>query len=335
MADRRDPLERAAGPNEDLQGIATWEPRSAIDRLLARYLSPLIRAAVVAVALLLFVLELLLFGFQILTNPGSALVLVLFPLSVIPALLLVGYVWYNDITTEPVVLMLVTFLLGIVLATFPTVVNTVVATGIESLVPSGPVRTGVEILNFYLVVAPGEELAKLGAVYAYVYWKDDFDTVVDGAVYGAVAGLGFATIENVSYILQTLASASSVVELVVGGGVTTVVRSIAGPGHVIWTGIAGFYLGLAKFNEEHALPLVFKGLFLAVLLHGTYNSLVTVLSGVVDSVSPVLFPVVFGFIILYHVGGFVFLLVKLRRYRKAYERVGPGPDAAPVENLGR
>jgi RsiW-degrading membrane proteinase PrsW (M82 family) len=331
MADRRDPLERAAGPDEDLQGIATWEPRSVIDRLLARYLSPLIRAAVVAVALLLFVLELLLFGFQIVTNPGSAIVVVLFPLSVFPALALVGYVWYNDITTEPVLLMIATFLLGIVLATFPTVVNTVVIAGINEFVPSGPVRTVVEILNFFLIVGPGEEIAKLGAVYAYVYWKDDFDTVVDGAVYGAVAGLGFATIENVSYILQTLAGASSVPELVLSGGVITVVRSIAGPGHVIWTGIAGYYLGLAKFNDEYGLPLAFKGLTLAILLHATYNSLTTVLSGVLNSVSPLLFPVLFGFIVLYHLGGFAFLLIKIRRYRQAYERVSPGPGAAPVD----
>lgn len=341
MAERKDPLVHAADGSTDLHGIATWEPRSLLDRFFAHYTVPLVRLSVVLVAALLFGVELLLIVLQVISSPGSILVVVLFPLSVIPALLIAGYVWYTDITSEPWLLLIATYVLGVLLATFPTVTNTVTAVLIDQFVPGGLIGYIVSVAHFYLVVAPGEEAAKLGAVFAYVYWKDDFDTVVDGAVYGAVAGLGFATIENATYILRVLADSSGVVELVLGGGVITVLRSIAGPGHVIWTGIAGYYLGLAKFNDEHTLPLILKGLFVAILLHGTYNSVLTSIdgvAGVLGSGSPILAGVLglgltVGFILVFHTLSFGYLFVRLRRYRKAYAEASPGEDAAPVSEL--
>jgi RsiW-degrading membrane proteinase PrsW (M82 family) len=335
MAERRDPLEVAADASRDLQGIATWEPRSLLDRLLDRYTWPLVRLAVVLLACLLFLVELVLLGFQVLNNPESALVVVLFPLSVLPAAALAGYVWYTDITSEPWPLLVGTYVLGVLLATFPTVVNTATIVAIEQLVPGGLVGYLVQVAHFFLVVAPGEEAAKLAAVFTYAYWHDDFDSVVDGAVYGAVAGLGFATIENVTYILQTLATTQGVVELVVGGGIITVVRSIAGPGHVIWTAIAGYYLGLAKFNDEHWLAITVKGLLVAIVLHGFYNAATTTIGTAGEALGLGVVSVVatFAFILLYHGATFGYLFVRLQRYRRAYADASPGPEAAPVDDV--
>jgi RsiW-degrading membrane proteinase PrsW (M82 family) len=329
MAERPDPLKHEADDERDLHGIATWEPRSLLDRLLARYTWPMVRLAVVALAGLLFVGELVLLALQAINDPETLLVVFLFPISVVPAAILAGYVWYTDVTTEPWMLLVGTFVLGVVLATFPTVVNTLTALVIEQFVPDGAVRYLVEVAHFFLVVAPGEEAAKLAAVFTYAYWHEEFDTVVDGAVYGAVAGLGFATIENVSYIAQALASTSGIPELVVGGGVVTVVRSAAGPGHVIWTALAGYYLGLAKFNEEYWLAITVKGLFVAVLLHGFYNTVQTTIGSVVGA-SFLTLAVSIGFAIVYHTAVFGYLFVRLRRYRKAYAAASSGPDGASV-----
>jgi len=332
MADRPDPLAHAADDEQDLQGIATWEPRSLVDRLLARYTWPLVRLSVVVLAALLFAVELLLFALQILSDPGTALVVVLFPLSVLPAAALALYVWYTDITTEPWLLLVGTFVLGVLLATFPTVVNTVTIIAIEQFVPRGPLRFVVQVVHFFLVVGPGEEAAKLAAVFTYAYWHDEFDSVVDGAVYGAVAGLGFATIENVSYIIQTLATTSGVVELFVGGSIITLVRSVAGPGHVIWTALAGYFLGLAKFNDEYWLAITLKGLLVAVLLHAVYNTTTTTIGAVFGNTVLTLVASL-GFAVVYHTAAFGYLIVRLRRYRKAYAEASPGGDAAPVEEL--
>lgn len=335
MPDRPDPLGHAAGEDVDLHGLVTWEPRTLLDRALARYTWLVIRLAVVALALLLFLGELILFGLQIMSNPGSALVVVLFPLSVIPAAILAGYVWYTDIENEPWLLLVGTYVLAVLLATFPTVVNTITRVAIEVFVPQGPVRLLVDVANFYLVVAPGEEAAKLAAVFTYAYWHADFDSVVDGAVYGAVAGLGFATIENVSYIIQVLASTGGPLELIVGGGIITVVRSIAGPGHVIWTAIAGWYLGLAKYNEEYRMAIIAKGLLIAIVLHGTYNTAMTLFGQLGGALGLGIgrLGLTLGFALLFHLAAFAYLFLKLRRYRRAYAEASPGPDPAPVSDL--
>jgi hypothetical protein len=53
MPERPDPLQHAADGEQDLQGIATWEPRSLLDRFLDRYTWPLLRMSVVALAIAL------------------------------------------------------------------------------------------------------------------------------------------------------------------------------------------------------------------------------------------------------------------------------------------
>lgn len=330
-----DPAESTAGEDWDGHGVTTWEPRTLVDRLLVRYTSTVLRGAVVAVGSLIFVAVLFVLLVQVVLNPGSALVVVLFPVSVAPALVLVYYVRRQDITTEPLFLLAATYLLGIVLASFPYLINTLTS-AVLSPVRSVPVLGfAVQTAQFFLIVGPIEEVAKLSAVYLYVYRKPQFDTVVDGAVYGAVAGLGFATIENVSYIVQTLSTADSTVGLLVQGGVVTTTRSFAGPGHVLWTGLAGYFLGLAKFNDEYALPLVVKGLGVATLVHAVYNTTATGLSGALSFVGV---PGVVGFagtlvfITVYHgtVGGYLF--GKLRRYNDVHTDASAETSATEAGN---
>lgn len=332
---RPEPLTHAADDSQDLRGITTWEPRSIFDRLLANYTWPLMRAVVVVLALVIFGLVLLLLAAQIVLAPQALWAFALFPLSVIPALLIGGYVWYTDVTREPVLLLLATFLLGVVLSAFPFVINTLVGTLIAPLLEVPVLGFFVEAAYFFLIVAPVEEAVKIGAVFAYVYWKDQFDTVVDGAVYGAVAGLGFATIENFSYIVQVLAETEGAVDLVVGAGVITGLRGIVGPGHVIWTALAGYYLGLAKFNREYALPLAVKGLLIAIILHAVYNTSTSAIGRVGEALGlgGLALLATIGFILVYHGAVFVYLFVRLRRYRLAYAEASPGEEAAPVSEL--
>lgn len=341
----RDPIEFAADDERDLHGIATWEPRSWLDKFLALYLGPMLRVSVVLLGLVIFGLVSLFLLIQVVMNPRSLIFVVLFPISVLPALLLTGYVWYTDITREPVLMLVATYLLGIVLASFPYLINTM--TSLAMNIAAGQLPPGVaqdpvlaffaQSGQFYLVVAPVEEVAKLAAVFMFVYWRADFDSVIDGVVYGAIAGLGFATIENISYIIQVVAGADSIGGVIILGGFVTTVRSIAGPGHVIWTGIAGYFLGLAKFNEDYALALTVKGLLIAAILHGTYNTVTTGI-GLVMSVFGTIggiigLVVTIGFILVYHTAWFGYLFWKIRTYRKAYAEVTPGDTPADVSDI--
>ena len=321
MDDSRDPVESAADGRLDLYEIADWEERTSVDGAAVALYWLLIRAAkwvVVAVALGILAG---IGGLAALSDPAVGLLTVL---SAIPAAALTVYVYYSDVTTrEPLSLLVTTFLLSILLATFAALVNSYAQRFFEPLGVLGMP------LFFFLIVGPGEETVKLLAVRLYAYTDDRFDAVVDGAVYGAIAGLGFATIENSIYILQRLSESGALAELSFGltaittGGDITALRALAGPGHVIYSATAGYYLGLAKFNPDNRGPIVVKGLLLATVIHATYNTTVGPGSYLVSSLTGL--PDLGGFLVyvlLYDgVFGF-FILRKLWRYRHAYNETG-------------
>ncbi len=322
MSGRRDPIEEATDGATDLYDVATWEVRGPLDRLSsAIYTLGVVggRAAVVVAAVLILLSQLALGSLGGVARPAVTGLTIA---SVVPALLLAVYVRRADVTTsEPVGLLAVTFLLGVLFATFAAVVNTALqpffaVLGFLGLVPF-----------FYLVVGPVEETVKWLAVRLFAYRSSSFDAVVDGAVYGAVAGLGFATIENALYISQEVdVVGAGGLELVRQGGELAGLRALAGPGHVIYSAFAGYYLGLAKFNPGNGGPIVVKGLLIAALIHGTYNTLVAP----VVALSVVLVPGVtefvgfLGYVVAFD-GLFGYLLYrKLRRYRRAFERAHDG-----------
>jgi len=334
MAGRRDPVERAAEEDEDLYDVATWERRTALDRFAALVYRLVVlagRVAVVLAALGILVAQFALGGLSAAATDPRVVALV--PLSVLPALALAAYVWRSNVTTrQPLALLVGTFLLGVLFAMFAAVVNGLFGAVFGLL---GAIGTP---LFFYLVVAPVEETVKLLAVRLHAFRSDHFASVVDGAVYGAAAGLGFATIENYLYIARGLQSASGGEQALVGAvtGVAAV-RALAGPGHVIYSAIAGYYLGLAKFNREQAGPILVKGLLLAAFVHGTYNVLVGVVPGLLGATlawadSPVVGYV--GFVVAYDGLFGLVLYRKLRTYARAYRRAtepaGEAGDPAAV-----
>ena len=324
MADERDPVERAADGSQDLYDIATWEERTSFDGASVALYWLLTRAAKWFVVLIALVLLVAIGGLAAVSEPAIGLLTLL---SVLPALALTGYVYYADVTTrEPLSLLVATFLLSILFATFAAIINTLFRPFFEPF--------GILGLTFYffLIVGPGEEAVKMLAVRLYAYTDSRFDSVVDGAVYGAIAGLGFATIENSLYIVRRLAETGELADITVGlgalatGGDITAIRALAGPGHVIYSAVAGFYLGLAKFNPENRGPIILKGILIAALIHATYNSVsglavvsISSLTGLPQLAS------FFVFVIVFDAVFGLYLLRKIWRYRRVYRRVRAAP----------
>jgi RsiW-degrading membrane proteinase PrsW (M82 family) len=151
-----------------------------------------------------------------------------------------------------------------------------------------------------------------------------------------MAGLGFATIENALYITRNLMSSgldlgvASGVGIIGAGGTITAVRALAGPGHVIYSAIAGYYLGLAKFNRKNAGPIVVKGLILASLIHATYNTTVGIGAAIISSLTGLgSLPSFLVYVLIYDGIFALYLVRKIRRYSHAYHEVyGPRPSAS-------
>ena len=330
MSDQRDPVEAAADETRDLYDVATWEERTSVDGAAVALYWLLTRAAKWFVTLLALVILVGIGGLTALTEPAvGALTL----LSVVPALILTGYVYYSDVTTrEPLSLLVTTFILSILFATFAAIVNSYAR---SFFAPLG----GFGLLLFYfLIVGPGEETVKLLAVRLYAYTDSRFNSVVDGTVYGAISGLGFATIENSLYIVSQLEEMGELADISLGlgaivvGGDIAAIRALAGPGHVIYSAIAGYYLGLAKFNPDNRGPIIVKGLLIAAAIHGTYNSTVGIASAVIAAVTglpPLL--AFFAFVIVFDGIFGLFLLRKIWRYRSEYRAVDAGSPRRSTE----
>jgi protease PrsW len=93
-----------------------------------------------------------------------------------------------------------------------------------------------------------EELAKCFALLVlFRELKDEFDGVVDGVVYAAMVGLGFAMIENVQYY------GAAISEGVESSVVTFVLRGVVSPfAHPLFTAMFG--IGLGYVRERHGHP---------------------------------------------------------------------------------
>ncbi|MFC1655993.1 PrsW family intramembrane metalloprotease [Patescibacteria group bacterium] len=130
----------------------------------------------------------------------------------------------------------------------------------------------------FIFVAVTEETLKYWVVKRKAYDHPAFNEHFDGIVYGVVASLGFAALENILYVME-------------GGIYIGIIRALlAVPAHALFGAIMGYYIGLAKFAKhpgEEKL-LLRKGLILAIIFHGLYDFLLFTLSPIAIFVIPLL-----------------------------------------------
>ncbi|MBW9119191.1 PrsW family intramembrane metalloprotease [Microbacterium trichothecenolyticum] len=136
----------------------------------------------------------------------------------------------------------------------------------------GPATTGArEVLQTVVQAPVVEEFAKgLGVFLIFATARRAFDGPVDGIVYGALVGAGFAFTENIQYFA---------VSFIEGGAAETTMtfflRGILSPfAHVMFTSVTGFALGLAArrgLSAAQAIGPGLLGLAGAIALHAFWN----------------------------------------------------------------
>ncbi|HPR64850.1 MAG TPA: PrsW family glutamic-type intramembrane protease [Thermoanaerobaculia bacterium] len=110
-----------------------------------------------------------------------------------------------------------------------------------------------------------EELVKFYVVHQGVAYRKEFREPMDGIIYGTAAALGFATVENIFYIIQAY-----LLDTLVATAVLRTVLSV--PGHALWAVMWGYPLGMAAFlPRSEAVNATIVGLILAILCHGAFN----------------------------------------------------------------
>ena len=106
---------------------------------------------------------------------------------------------FDPYEKEPPLLMVGVFLWGLIVAAGSALlINTAFGIGFVFLTGSEALAMG----GTAVVVAPlVEETVKgLAVLGVFLYFRHEFDSVVDGVIYGSLVGFGFAAAENVNYI---------------------------------------------------------------------------------------------------------------------------------------
>lgn len=186
----------------------------------------------------------------------------MFLLAILPGIVLFVVVWRSDkIEKEPGGLLLKLFLFG-ALTTISAIVIGLAGEAIFGFIGKGSMLY-IFIDNF-LLTALVEEAGKY-VVLKKLTWKHPaFDHTFDAVVYAVTASLGFATLENMIYLIDAG----------IGTGIMRAVMSV--PGHAIYGVFMGYYYGMAKTAEvngddRNSKLYLKKALIIPVLLHGFYD----------------------------------------------------------------
>ncbi|MEI6502368.1 MAG: PrsW family glutamic-type intramembrane protease, partial [Armatimonadota bacterium] len=147
--------------------------------------------------------------------------------AIAPGLFWLWYFWHRDrLEPEPRRLVAKVFCIGALV-----------------VIPAGLLETLVPEPYTTVLAAPVfEELAKFLVVFWGVYRCLQFDEPMDGIVYATAAALGFATAENIAYVLGAGAGEAA--------GIAFVRAILSVPGHALWGCLWGYGLGRMKFLDR-------------------------------------------------------------------------------------
>ena len=226
------------------------------------------------VALLLGLIVLFLIGVE--TGPVALLIGMVSATVPVP-LYLVLVLWIDRYEAEPAWMLATAFFWGALVAVFLAfLLNT--ASDIAVQLMTNSVRAG---RTFAAVISAPivEESAKALILVIFFFWKkDEFDGVIDGIVYAAMAGLGFAMTENIQYYGKAVMEAG-------GGGLTLVfiLRGALAPfSHPMFTSLTGIGLGLARQSQNKVVKWIapIMGLLAAISMHSIWNGSGAIFGGV-------------------------------------------------------
>ena len=181
----------------------------------------------------------------------------LLALAVAPGIAICIFIYFKDkYNKEPLVLLIMSFILGMLSIIPAIIVQLAFYTSPENL--SGASLVPVAIFA-YGIVALSEEGSKFLVLRFYAYPKKSFDDPFDGIMYAVMVGMGFATLENIGYVMQHG----------IGTGITRMFLSV--PAHATFAVLMGYHVGLAKFDPTKRGRYFFQAMLWPIVFHGTFD----------------------------------------------------------------
>ena len=197
----------------------------------------------------------------------------------VPMFLFAAFVnWLDRYEKEPKLLLGAAFAWGTLIAGGGAfVLNTAFGIGIYALTGS----QGAAEFGTTSIVAPiiEEALKGLAVLIVFLMFRKEFDSILDGIVYGAITAMGFAAIENVLYIYR-----NGYLENGWEGFWTLVVIRVMLVGwmHPFFTAFTGIGLAVARMSRNTLVKIlaVPAGYTVAVFTHAFHNTFSGLIGGV-------------------------------------------------------
>ncbi|MGB7537992.1 MAG: PrsW family intramembrane metalloprotease [Anaerolineales bacterium] len=174
--------------------------------------------------------------------------------------------WFDRYEKEPLHLLVISFLWGVA----PAVVIAAVVELVLALLSGyggDAASTGISLFNLGLVAPLVEEGVKLLGLLG-VFWiaGKEIDGPLDGIIYGAMVGFGFAATENVLFFLTS----ESVGELLV---MIFLRAMVFGSLHAMIAAFTGLGLAFAKYARSTGRAILWAagGFLAAVIFHSIHN----------------------------------------------------------------
>ena len=192
---------------------------------------------------------------------------ILIAAAVIPAIVLLRFVYKEDRLDKESPRLLLSLVLFGIIATFAALISEQIGeTVLALIVPQD--TTAYNAILYFIVVALSEEGFKYLLLKKRTWWSSEFNCQFDGVVYAVFVSLGFALWENISYVAMY------------GLGTAAVRAVTAVPGHACFGVFMGAFYGLAKrydnFGDEGRSRQCRRlAVAVPVVLHGCYDFIAT------------------------------------------------------------
>jgi protease PrsW len=181
--------------------------------------------------------------------------LILLGIATAPCVAIGLYIYLNDKhEREPIGLLLRAFMYGVL----SVGITYMISQGLSYFITIDERDLTEQAIHAFLIVALVEEGSKFIFVRGLLYNNVNFNEPFDGIVYSVMVGMGFATFENILYVLND------------GFSVGIMRMFTAVPAHACFAVLMGFYLGKEKFEHKKGHYALYA-LGVATLFHGAYD----------------------------------------------------------------
>lgn len=205
--------------------------------------------------------------------------------AVSPALALAIYFYRKDkYEKEPAEFLIRAFLRGILAALLALIIESVLislASYFKVFYASNSAPAISRFLKIFFIsffiAGLVEEWCKYREFRDVIYDNDNFNEPFDGILYAVMIALGFATLENLGYVIGAYFKLG--IGYMVKIGIGRALFSV--PGHCCFAVIMGYYFGKAKFARKKRLRSIYrtKAFFYPVIAHGLFDFLILIRTG--------------------------------------------------------